>query len=553
MKNLKLFLTLLMLMCIGVTQMWGADPAATATATSGKSYVIAYWNGSKYIALDPAIVSTSASTFAGTDVTVNSSGKVTTANPPLWTLTVNPSNSNQFYISCEISSTTYYLYKNGTSSSSNYNIKRVASGQHYWTFSKSSNKYSIKSERGSAAQYLNYYTSGSVWEVNGTTTANLILLEPAAAGPSITPSVSELDWGTVAKGAVLTTKTFTITGTNLTSADLVYSASGGYSVSPSGKAGAAGTLSSQTLTVTPPSTATPGTYNSTVSITGGGLASAVTVNVKLKVENTDTFIDEVQNTSGYTSASPHIEQGSYGTTPTIADKSVATSGTCEQLHYHFVGWITAAKYEAGTSIAIGDLQTPTTATGTTYYAVWAKQGASTKTPTTINYEYSSSYSYVTRSGVSNYTTQGDYEFKFDNTGDYIQFNLDYPPTSLSFGYKMVGGASTSTMIIQECSTANGSYSKVEDLSISGAQNSTGTLTTSNSFSEKYVRMYFDKGSNVGVSTITIEGFTGGVSYSDYIAKCCTPLASINGSFFRYHFLGSFGDILDQPNSLTENR
>jgi len=44
-----------------------------------------------------------------------------------------------------------------------------------------------------------------------------------------------------------------------------------------------------------------------------------------------------------------------------------------------------------------------------------------------------------------------------------------------------------------------------------------------------------------------------ITYSNYMTTCCTPLASINGSFFRYHFWGPFGDILDQPNSLTENR
>ena len=237
----------------------------------------------------------------------------------------------------------------------------------------------------------------------------------------------------------------------------------------------------------------------------------------------DHFVDLVQSTE------IADKKGAYST-PTIADKTAATSGTCEQQHYHFVGWITAAKYEAGTAIADGDLQTPTSATGATYYAVWAKGSEDITAATVVNgYGNGSSLSNVSRSGTGAYTNQNPVYIKFDDTGDYIQFNLDYPPTSVSFDYKMVGGASTSTMTIQECATANGTYSKVEDLTISGTQNSTGTLSTTKSFSKSFVRMYFTKGSNVGIDNITIQGYTGGVSYSNYIAKCCTPLGAIKGA------------------------
>ena len=107
----------------------------------------------------------------------------------------------------------------------------------------------------------------------------------------------------------------------------------------------------------------------------------------------DRFIDALQNTSGYTEGSPHTETGTYST-PSLSDKSVATSGTCQQQHYHFVGWITAAKYAAGTAISDGDLQTPTSATNATYYAVWAKGSGSG----TASYKKVTSTSAITSNG-----------------------------------------------------------------------------------------------------------------------------------------------------------
>lgn len=422
----------------------------------------------------------------------------------------------------------------------------------------SPSKFALKS--GSAGSYSQGASGAKVgtWTGNASTftlhanaqvrVTQIVVTYTAAATPSITPSVSELDWGTVAKGASLTTKTFTITGTNLTSAALVYSASGGYSVSPSGKAGAAGALASQTLTVTPPSTATPGTYNSTVSITGGGLASAVTVNVKLKVENTDTFIDEVQSTSGYTSGSPHIEQGSYST-PSLSDKSVATSGTCEQLHYHFVGWITAAKYEAGTAIADGDLQSPTSATGATYYAVWAKQGVGG----------GSGYEYIGDDGlleedetyifVSSKSAGTAYALKASD----LPSSNNNSVTGVSVTVSSAGGkvtvATTNTNLEFTCTYHSGDWDDLEEVANSGRLlvingNGIGYAGTGkswydadglygcNSKCNTYYGVYHDGTyftSASGNSSRVYAFVKQSVSYTDYIAKCCTKLGSINGS------------------------
>lgn len=85
---------------------------------------------------------------------------------------------------------------------------------------------------------------------------------------------------------------------------------------------------------------------------------------------TDHFIDNVQETTGYTGDGKEMV-GSYSVAEvTIADKTPTTSGSCEEVHYHFVGWVT----EANKAHPEGHIEVLTgMASGTTYYAVWAKE------------------------------------------------------------------------------------------------------------------------------------------------------------------------------------
>ena len=97
-----------------------------------------------------------------------------------------------------------------------------------------------------------------------------------------------------------------------------------------------------------------------------------------------------------------------------------------------------------------------------------------------------------------------YRVKFDNTGDYIQVRTDAAISTVSVGYKMIGGNTTSNLTFKE--SANGSdWNDVQTLNISGNANSTGTLTTTNPFNEasRFVQIYFTKGSNVGIGAISI--------------------------------------------------
>lgn len=116
---------------------------------------------------------------------------------------------------------------------------------------------------------------------------------------------------------------------------------------------------------------------------------------------------------------------------------------------------------------------------------------------------------VTTSGLGdNYgTSNAPYQVKFDNTGDYIQIKTDSSIGTVSVGYKMIGGNTTSKLnIFESVDGSTWGSSPLESLTISGAQNSTGTLTTTVDFnsSSRYVKIVFEKGSNVGIGAISIH-------------------------------------------------
>ena len=118
---------------------------------------------------------------------------------------------------------------------------------------------------------------------------------------------------------------------------------------------------------------------------------------------------------------------------------------------------------------------------------------------------------VTAEGLgSDYAeSHAPYRIKLDSTGDYIQIKTNSVIGVVSILYKMIGGSTTSSITVQE-SADGSSFTDVESLSISGAQNSTGTLSTTKSFksASRYVKLVFNKGSNVGLGGISItEGDT----------------------------------------------
>lgn len=117
---------------------------------------------------------------------------------------------------------------------------------------------------------------------------------------------------------------------------------------------------------------------------------------------------------------------------------------------------------------------------------------------------------VTSSGLgSDYSDSNKpYLIKFDNTGDYIQVKTNTEISTVSVDYKMIGGGNTSSLDIYESADGETWGSAIDNLVISGSQNDEGTVTTTAEFasSSRFVRIEFNKGSNVGIGGITIATF-----------------------------------------------
>lgn len=116
---------------------------------------------------------------------------------------------------------------------------------------------------------------------------------------------------------------------------------------------------------------------------------------------------------------------------------------------------------------------------------------------------------VTAYGLgSNYAeSNAPYRVKFDTDGDYIQIKTNERPGIVTIGVKMLGGATTSSISVQE--SADGEeFTVLQTLSISGSSNAVLTLETNTEFAEasRYVRLYFNKGANIGVGPISIAQY-----------------------------------------------
>ena len=97
-----------------------------------------------------------------------------------------------------------------------------------------------------------------------------------------------------------------------------------------------------------------------------------------------------------------------------------------------------------------------------------------------------------------------YRLKFDNTGDYLQIQVDGAVGKIIFEVKMLGGNSTSYFQLQGSSDGT-SFDDIEEFTISGAQNDVIICTTSENIDDsyRYFKFVFTKGSNVGFGKLQI--------------------------------------------------
>lgn len=99
-----------------------------------------------------------------------------------------------------------------------------------------------------------------------------------------------------------------------------------------------------------------------------------------------------------------------------------------------------------------------------------------------------------------------YMVKFDTDGDFIEIFANAQPLKVSMGVKMIGGATTSKIKVQE-STNGAEFSDVEQLTISGSSGDIVNLATTQNFASttRVIKLLFVKGANVGVGPISILG------------------------------------------------
>ena len=249
----------------------------------------------------------------------------------------------------------------------------------------------------------------------------------------------------------------------------------------------------------------------------------------------DHFIDEVQGSSVADKTSAYDIS-----TVKIADKTVATSGSCEQQHYHFVGWITKAKYDAGTAISNSDIQTGNkTPNNSTYYAVWAKQGAGGASSPT-EYIMNSSGSLNTNwqddqdrnNGIQSYAGKSSFQM-YGETKTMNPCELTSQIRFTNITGISINVAANNANTVSLYYSADGSSWETWGNTVSVAKNTSSytdyDFNLTNFPSGSYYICISNSTSSMYMYSVTITSGSA-PTYTDYIAKCCTPLVSINGSF-----------------------
>ena len=315
-----------------------------------------------------------------------------------------------------------------------------------------------------------------------------------------------------------------------------------------------------------------GSNPKTCTITGVSNGTAYTWSVM--PVGTSTYCAE--NTPATGDATPNVtrtityydKDGSH--TTSLADgTNIATALTalyggddpvsCDATNYeYFVGWKVGEISGTASSVTLLDDEVVNASSpSNNYYAVWSDTDPSAGGSELFSFDGGVAADLTDMTGVTagglgtDYAaSNAPYRIKLDGTGDYVIIAIASQPSKVTIGVKMIGGNSTSSITVQESTAADGTFTDVEELSISGAQNDVLALETSESFkaTTRAVKLYFTKGSNVGLGPITIEGAAGD---AEYITTCCTDpeLAYATGSVTKTYGAGVFTNALTNSHSI----
>ncbi len=208
----------------------------------------------------------------------------------------------------------------------------------------------------------------------------------------------------------------------------------------------------------------------------------------------------------------------------------ATPAACDAMSTTFIGWATAPWTGKLADLSEKTVYTSASAmpdvdAAVTYYAVFAKSSGSASE--LFSWAGGGKEALLAIEGIVSSSLDADYaashspyQVKWNGDGKYLIIPVSAQPGKLSVGFKMIGGATTSTVDVQESTATDGEFTNVETLTISGATNDIVSLETTNAFKSttRAIKLLYHKGSNVGLGPISIEG---AVSYEDYMTTCCT--------------------------------
>ena len=373
----------------------------------------------------------------------------------------------------------------------------------------------------------------------------------AAAGPSLTATPTSLNWGTVAQNASIAAKTFSVSGSNLTGA-ITIAAPSGYTVSPTSITPVSKSISATDVTVTP-NTATAGTFNGNVTISGGGLASDVTVGLTMTVQASHT-VTWMVNGSEYTTT--QVADGSKPTFPSNPSSCDGTSTT-------FVGWTptpwsgklddVSAKTIYTSGSAMPDVSGPVT-----YHAVFAKE-TSTLTPvantwtritstsqltdgaTVLLVQYYYDRALTTALGNSSVTASPE----ITNSTANLRWTIVESGTKWKFKNSSNQYLSTSSLDNQTTLSLNSTYDEWTLSADAGGYSNCFNLNNGNdlecyrsgkSSNYTYTFKLYEWSNNFSQCYpfyIYIQKTTGSTTYSQYLTTCCTSWSDPTFSYNTY--------------------
>lgn len=507
MRKLKLLFACLLMAVLGIGQMWATDPTVTNTDNSG---TCVWTDGTATITQVKWAGSTNVNNTYATNLRVYG-GHV---------LLFDAGEGNEWTSFEYTVATTYYgksvVWGSSASeiTSSNYSSATAGTGSLVST-SGGSSTLSFTSNR--YAYVYNSATSSPTQLRITSFTATYTTAGGGGSTASVSVNPTSWDFGTVAESDVAD-KEFLVSGSNLTAGTLTLSAPAGFTVSPNLIPVSEATLASTPVTVSK-NTATAGTYDANLTISGCGLEDAVTValSMEVKAEYTVTW-----NNNGTTSTTQVLD----------GDKPVfpATPASCDATSTTFYGWATSAwtgKTDdiSGYTIYTKAADMPAVAgNGVVYYAVFCEGGSSTggisQEEITSAAEGKSTGSYANQSASSasgNWT--GRYAWNTQNSKKVMQINGTSGNSIISPVFD--GDISNIAITYTNSSNSNRSFY------IKNGENSLGTITAGGNNTE-YTEDIDVTGSYTSF-TITASGalyihsisVTYGGGGTNYMTTCCT--------------------------------